>query len=45
MSFISLEFIIFVLAAMLFYYIIPKKFRFLVLLVFSYIFYYIAYLY
>jgi len=42
MSFISLEFIIFVLAAMLFYYIIPKKFRFLVLLVFSYIFYYIA---
>ncbi len=42
MSFVSFSFAIFVIAAVLFYYLIPVKYRYLVLLVFSLFFYYLA---
>lgn len=42
MNFISVEFLIFVLGAMLFYYIMPKKERWMILLIFSYIFFFLA---
>ena len=39
MSLISMEFLLFVLAAAVGYYLIPKKYQWLWLLVFSYIYY------
>ncbi|MCR5651712.1 MAG: MBOAT family protein [Lachnospiraceae bacterium] len=42
MSFVSFSFALFVAAAVLFYYLIPVRYRYLVLLIFSLLFYYLA---
>jgi len=42
MSFVSLEFIIFVVVSLIFYYVLPIKIRWLVLLIMSYAFYLIG---